>query len=399
MRFSLIVGSLIAVFIHSDHIVCRATVPSIGPTPRALPLSNALRLDPDSCQNVANFLPASDLNTLMQVARFQRQQLNHGTLNPSRGSPWGVFVRTKTKSVWLNAAVDAGWDQAEEILEGNARCLVPGPPHAKSLLNRLPLKSWSEQAQRSAQEGVEPSYHKELSKLLGVQLNALRARAFSARSVSSTSAASTSAAGSSQAMVARKVQATQLLLAMQAYLTVGLEAAVKAVQQATRALPHYVLAQQAEPELTSALNEADRLATLAVQSITGPYTHLLAHNAIWKNAGEPAAEAGKAAADAAVAHLLLPGSTASRPSIDLITKTVYRAAELASQTAMLKHSEVAVQNAFTQTKRFIGVTSISPQVSTPEAWRTYKAEHFAHADPHLRAYWDPWLHQIDQLLE
>ena len=144
-----------------------ATVPAAI---RGLHQPSALRLSDLPRQLVADSLMPRELKEFMRAARYEHQQLSKLRQNTIRRSPWGVQVRTSEGATWLDPAEDKGWDQVEEILEANPRCLEQRPPSGKGLLERLPLTSWKNQALQAAKDETEPPYLKILSRLLSFKL-------------------------------------------------------------------------------------------------------------------------------------------------------------------------------------------------------------------------------------
>ena len=134
-----------------------ATVPA---TIQGLPPPSALRVSDLPHQMVADSLTPRALNEFMRAARYEHQQLSKLRKNTIRRSPWGVQGKTSEGTTWLDPAEDKGWDQAEEILEANPRCLEQRPPSGKGLLERLPLPSWKSQALQAAKDETEPPYLK-----------------------------------------------------------------------------------------------------------------------------------------------------------------------------------------------------------------------------------------------
>ena len=144
-----------------------ATVPAAI---RGLPQPSALRLSDLPLQLVADSFMPHELNEFMRAARYEHQPLSKLRKNTNRRSPWGVQVKTSEGTTWLDLAKDEGWDQVEEILEADPRCLEQRPPSGKSLLERLPLPSWKGQALHAAKDRTEPSYIKLLLRLLSFKL-------------------------------------------------------------------------------------------------------------------------------------------------------------------------------------------------------------------------------------
>ena len=116
-----------------------ATVPAAL---RELPQPSAMRLSDLPRQLVADSLMPSELNEFMRAARYEHQQLSKLRPNTNRRSPWGVQVKTSEGTTWLDPPEDEGWDQVEEILEANPRCLEQRLPSDKGLLERLPHPCW-----------------------------------------------------------------------------------------------------------------------------------------------------------------------------------------------------------------------------------------------------------------
>ena len=99
-----------------------------------------LRLDDSSSLLVAEFLQPFEVIALKQVARYQRNLINHHLSSILRTSPWSVEVRIRDRRLWLDPGQDKDWDHVEEILHVHPSCLMQRPPSAKGLLDRLPLK-------------------------------------------------------------------------------------------------------------------------------------------------------------------------------------------------------------------------------------------------------------------
>ena len=194
-----------------------ATVPA---TMRRLPQPSALRLSDLPRQLVADSLTPRELNEFMQAASYEHQQLSKLRQNTIRRSPWVVQVKTSEGTTWLDPAEDKGWDQVEEILEANPRCLEQRPPSGKGLLERLPLPSWKGQALQAAKDDKEPPYLKILSRLLSFKLASI--------------VELTPPPPSTANLLSRKVKAAQTLLSMNGYLWSGRTAARAAAKHAAR---------------------------------------------------------------------------------------------------------------------------------------------------------------------
>ena len=261
---------------------------------RGLPQPSALRLSDLPRQMVADSLTSRELNEFMRTTRYEHQQLSKLRKNTIRRSPWGVQVKTSEGTTWLDPAKDKGWDQVEEILEVNPRCLEHRPPSGKGLLERLPLPSWKGQALQAAKDGTEPPYPKTLSRLLSFKLASIIEL--------------TPPPPSTANLQSRKVKAVRTLFFTCSYLWVARDAALNAAR-------------------TAALN-AVRIAA--------------------KNA---TLNAATIAANEAISQLVAQSPADAPPSAELIGKTAYRSAELIALLSLLKQVEAVVQRVFAQTER------------------------------------------------
>ena len=187
---------------------------------RGLPQPSALKLSDLPRQIVADSLRPRELNEFMRAARYEHQRLSKLHKNTIRRSPWSVQVKTSEGTTWLDPAEDEGWEQVEEILEANPRCLEQRPPSGKGLLERLPLTSWKNQALQAAKDNKEPPYSKILSRLLSFKLASI--------------VELTPPPPSTANLQSRKVKAVQRFLSMHGYLWVASNAAWEAAGNAAR---------------------------------------------------------------------------------------------------------------------------------------------------------------------
>ena len=368
-----------------------ATVPAAI---RELPQPSALRLSDLPRQLVVDYLTPRELNEFMRATRYEHQQLSKLRQNTIRRSPWGVQVRTSEGTTWLDPAEDKGWDQVEEILEVNPRCLEQRPPSGKGLLERLPLPSWKGQALQAAKDETEPPYLRILSRLLSFRLASI--------------VELTPPPPSTANLHSRKVKAAQTLLSMDRCLGVTWNAAWIAASNAAWNATLYPASIAASNATTKAARKAalypamiasgsavEYAATnpalsagfsVAVDAATNPT----------KNAAKDAA--GNAAKDA-ITQLFAHSPVDAPPSAELIGKTAYRSAELTALLSVLKQIEAVVQRVFTQTKNFFPEKFLLPMFVDLPAWKDFKIRHFSSADENIVHYWQPWLMKIDQFVD
>ena len=356
-----------------------ATVPVAT---RGLPQPSALRLSDLPCQLVADSLMPRELNEFMRAARYEHHRLSKLRKNTIRRSPWGVQVKTGIGTTWLDPAEDEGWDQVEEILEVNPRCLEQRPPSGKGLLERLPLPSWKGQALQAAKDGTEPPYKKILSRLLSFKLASV--------------VELTPPPPSTDNLQSRKVKAVQTLLTMCGYLWAAWDAACDAVLNAARdAAANAVL----DPALHDALDAAIG-ATRDPALGYGLWSALDAALDAARDAVSGATmNAAAIAAKEAITQLFAQSPADAPPSAELIRNTAYRSAELTVQLIMLKEVEAVVRPVFARTERFFTEQTPLPMFANPAAWMAFKDKHFSSTDENAVRYWQLWLIKIDQFFD
>ena len=348
-----------------------ATVPAAI---RGLPQPSALRLSDLPRQMVADSLTPRELNEFMRAARYEHQQLSKLRQNTIRRSPWSVQVRTSEGTTWLDPAKDEGWDQVEEILEANPRCLERRSPSGKGLLERLPLPSWKNQALQAAKDGMEPPYLRILSWLLSFKLASI--------------VELTPPPPSSANLHSRKVKAAQTLHSMHRYLGVAGKAAGDAAWTAARDAAGDAAWNAAWTAGSSAaLGAAWRASGNAALRPALSATFIAARNA------------ARDAANEAITQLFAQSPADAPPSVELIGKTAYRSAELIALLSVLKQVEAEVQRVFTQTERVISEETPSPVFANPADWKAHKNQHFGSRDENIVHYWQPWLMKIDQFVD
>ena len=267
---------------------------------RGLPQPSALRLSDLPRQMVADSLMPRELNEFMRAARYEHRQLSKLRQNTIRRSPWGVQVKTSDGTTWLDPAEDEGWDQVEEILEANPRCLEQRPPSGKGLLERLPLPSWKGQALQAARDGTEPPYQKMLSRLLSFKLASI--------------VELTPPLPSTANLQNRKVKAAQTLHSMYGYLYAAWVTAGDAALNAA-----WVTAGDAAGD--AALNAVGDAALNAAGDAAGNATRNAALYAAWDASADVAKNAAKNAAIEAITQLLAQSPADAPPSVELIGKT------------------------------------------------------------------------------
>ena len=302
----------------------------------------------------------------MRAARYEHQRLSKLHKNTIRRSPWGVQVKTSEGTTWLDPAEDTGWDQVEEILEANPRCLEQRPPSGKGLLERLPLPCWKGQALQAAKNETEPPYLRILSRLLSFRLASI--------------VELTPPPPSTANLPPRKVKAVQTLLSMNCYLWAARGAAFNAASDAAR-----------NAALNAALNAASKAASDAGWNA--------AWTTGWNAAWTAASDAARDAANEAITQVFAQSTADTPPSVGLIGKTAYRSAELTALLSVLKQVEAGVQRVFTQTERFISEKTPSPVFANPADWKAYQNHHFGSTDENIVHYWQPWLMKIDQFVD
>ena len=290
-----------------------ATVPAAI---RRLPQPSALQLSDLPRQMVADSLTPRELNEFMRAARYDHQQLSKLRQNTIRRSPWGVQVKTSEGTTWLDPAEDTGWDQVEEILEANPRCLEQRPPSGKGLLERLPLSSWKGQALQAAKDETEPPYLRILSRLLSFRLASI--------------VELTPPPPSTANLPPRKVKAVQILLFMNSYLWAARDAAFNAALNAASDA-----ARNAASD--AALNAASKAASDAAWNAAWTTAWTTAWTAAWA----AARDAAKNAANEAITQLFAQSPADAPPSVELIGKTAYRSAELIALLSVLKQVEAS----------------------------------------------------------
>ena len=344
-----------------------ATVPAAL---RELPQPRALRLSDLPRQLVADSLMPRELNEFMRAARYEHQQLSKLRKNTIRRSPWGVQVKTSEGTIWLDPAEDKGWDQVEEILEVNPRCLEQRPPSGKGLLERLPLPSWKNQALQAAKDETEPPYLKILSRLLSFRL----------ASIVELKPPPPSTAN----IHSRKVKAVQTFLSMYGYLWAAWNATGNAARSAA-------LDVAGDAAWTVAGNAAGNSALRAAWNATGNAALIVALSA--------ALSAARSAAYKAISQPVAQLPADAPPSAELIGKTAYRSAELTVQLSMLKQAEAVVRRVLAQTERFFSEKTAPPVFANSAAWKAFKNQHFSSMDANIVHYWKPWLMIIDQFVD
>ena len=349
---------------------------------RELPQPSALRLSDLPRQMVADSLTPRELNEFMRAGRYEHQQLSKLRKNTNRRSPCSVQVKTSEGTTWLDPAKDEGWDQVEEILEANPRCLEQRPPSGKSLLERLPLPSWKGQALQAAKDGMEPPYLRILSRLLSFKLASI--------------VELTPPPPSTAKLQSRKVKAARTLLSMYGYLWAPLSAA-------RHAAGHAAMNAAGSEARNAAGSEARNAAWAAARSAAWDAAWAAAGNepfdAAWAAAGNEPFDAAWAAANEAITQLFALSPADAPPSVELIGKTAYRSAELTAQLIMLKQVEAVVRQVFARTERFFSEETPFPLFVNPAAWRNFKNQHFSSTDENIVHYWRPWLLKIDQCVD
>ena len=352
-----------------------ATVPA---TIRGLPQPSALKLSDLPRQIVADSLTPHELNEFMRAARYEHQQLSKLRQNTIRRSPWSVQVKTSEGTTWLDPAEDEGWDQVEEILEANPRCLEQRPPSSKGLLERLPLPSWKNQALQAAKEGMEPPYLRTLSRLLSFKLASI--------------VELTPPPPSSANLHSRKVKAVQTVLSMHGYLWAAGDATWTAGADAAWTVA-------GDAALTAALNAAQNAASTAARnavlnaalSVAQNAAKDAAWNAAMDAAWNAAKDAARNAANEAITQLVAQSPADAPISAELIGKTAYRSAELTVQLSMLKQVEAVVQRVFARTEGFFSEETPFPVFANPDARKAFKDQHFSSTDENVVHYWQHWL--------
>ena len=356
-----------------------AAVPA---TMRRLPQPSALRLSDLPRQLVADSLTPRELNEFMRAARYEHQQLSKLRQNTIRRSPWGVQVKTSEGTTWLDPAEDKGWDQVEEILEANPRCLEQRPPSGKGLLERLPLPSWKGQALQAARDGTEPPYLKILSRLLSFKLASI--------------VELTPPPPSTANLYPRQMKATQTLLSMHGYLWSARAAAKKAAEKAAgnaarAAAKHAALNAAKHAALNAARNAAWNAAWDAARSSAWDAAESALSAAL-----NATLNAATIAANDAITQLFAQSPADAHPSAELIGKTAYRSAELSAQLSMLKQVEAVVRRVFARTEKLISEEILFPAFANSAARKAFKNQHFSSTDENVVHYWQPWLMKIDQ---
>ena len=356
-----------------------------------LPQPSTLRLSDLPRQMVADSLMPRELNEFMRAARYEHQQLSKLRQNTIRRSPWSVQVKTSEGTTWLDPAEDEGWDQVEEILEANPRCLEQRPPSGKGLLERLPLPSWKNQALQAAKDETEPPYLKILSRLLSFKLASIGEL--------------TLPPPSSANLPSRRVKAAQTLLSMSEYLWIAWNAARDAALNACNSPQQGIVLRTdarnvaynaaSEAARVGALNAANDAAKNAASNAASDAASDAALNDVWAAAWFAARDA----VNEAITRLVAQSPADAPPSAELIGKTAYRSAELTAQLSMLKQAEAVVQRVFARTERYFSEETSSPVVADPAVWKGHKNQHFSSADENIVHYWQPWLLNIDQFVD
>ena len=368
-------------------VVGFATVPAAI---RGLPQPSALRLSDLPRQMVADSLTPHELNEFMRAARYEHQQLGKLRQNTIRRSPWGVQVKTSEKTTWLDPAEDEGWDQVEEILEANPRCLEQRPPSGKGLLERLPLPSWKGQALQAAKDRTEPPYLKILSRFLSFKLAAIVELMPPPPSTAN--------------LPSRKLQAAQTLLSKYSYLWAAIDAAWDAASNAARIASGIEARNAAENAAkNAALNVAGKAGRGAALDAIGDAAWNAAQDVAGGVAGDAAGDttlnAATNAANEAITLLFAQSPADAPPSAELIGETAYRSAELTALLSVLKQVEALVQQVFTRTERCFSEETPCPIFANSAAWKAFKDQHFSSTNENIGHYWKPWLLKIDQFVD
>ena len=359
----------------------RFTVMSFATVPaaiRGLPQPSALKLSDLPRQIVADSLTPRELNEFMRAARYEHQQLSKLRKNTIRRSPWSVQVKTSEGTTWLDPAEDEGWEQVEEILEANPRCLEQRPPSGKGLLERLPLPSWKNQALQAAKDDKEPPYLRILSRLLSFKL---------ANIVELTTPPPSTAN-----IHSRKVKVVQTFLSMYGYLW-----AAWATAWATAGNAAGNAAMNASRD--AALNAARDAARDAAWNAAGNAAMNASRNAAMGAARDAAMNAATIAANEAISQLVAQSPADAPPSAELVGKTAYRSAELTVQLSMLKQVEAVVRQVFAETEKFFSEKTTFSMFANPADRKTFKDQHFSSMDENIVHYWQPWLMKIDQFFD
>ena len=360
-----------------------ATVPAAT---RGLPQPSALRLSDLPRQMVADSLTPRELNEFMRAARYEHQQLSKLRKNTIRRSPWSVQVKTSEGTTWLDPAEDEGWEQVEEILEANPRCLEQRPPSGKGLLERLPLPSWKNQALQAAKDETEPPYLKILSRLLSFRLASI--------------VELTPPPPSTANIHSRKVKAVQRFLSMHGYLWVaGLAAESAALSAAGSAAGDAAWTAALNAAGNAALNTAWDAAGNAVLSAARDAALNAARSAAWNAARNAARNAAGDAANEAITQLFAQSPADAPPSAELIGKTAYRSAELTALLSVMQQVEAVVQQVFTITENLFPEGILLPMFANPAAYKAFKDQHFSSTNENIGHYWKPWLLKIDQFVD
>ena len=399
-----------------------ATVPAVL---RELPQPSALRLSDLPRQMVADSLMPRELNEFMRAARYEHQQLSKLRKNTNRRSPWGVQVKTSEGTTWLDPAKDEGWDQVEEILEANPRCLEQRPPSGKGLLERLPLSSWKGQALQAAKDGTEPPYLKVLSRLLSFKLATIVELTLPPLSTSNlhfrkvkavhtlismngylmavsgaAGHAAGDAAGDAAGNAARNAAGDA---ARSAALNAARDAARNAARNATGDAARNAAGDAAGDAARNALNAAGNVAWNAAWNAALNAAMIAAWdaatNAAWDAATNAAWDAARNAANEAITQLVAQSPADAPPSAELIGKTAYRSAELNALLSVLKEVEAALQRVFMNAERSFPEAALSPMFVNSAAWKDFKNRYFSSMDENVVQYWQPWLIKIDQFFD
>ena len=361
---------------------------------RELPQSSALGLSDLPRQMVADSLTPRELNEFMRTARYEHQQLSKLRKNTIRRSPWSVQVRTSEGTTWLDPAEDEGWDQVEEILEANPRCLEQRPPSGKDLLERLPLPSWKGQALQAAKDGTEPPYLKILSRLLSFKL----------ASIVELTTPSLSAATPN----VRRVAAAQMIHFMYSFLHTGESAArFAAIEIAKNASCNDGGRAARDAADESALNAATKAAKDAALKVAGFASTSFAWryssnvNLYSVNYGvdewDPIENAARDAARVAINQLVAQSPAGALPSAELIGRTAYRFTELSALLSVLRQVEGG--QLFARLESRISAEDGYPIFANPAAWANFKNEQFCSANENLAHIWQPWLRYVDRFLD
>ena len=356
-----------------------ATVPAAT---RRLPQPSALRMSDLPRQMVADSLIPRELNEFMRAARYEHQQLSKLRKNTNRRSPWGVQVKTSEGTTWLDPAKDEGWDQVEEILEANPRCLERRSPSGKGLLERLPLSSWKGQALQAAKDGTEPPYLKILSQFLSFKLASI--------------VELTPPPPSTANLPSRKVKAAQTLLSMYSYLWAATDVAWSGSRNAVRRGARDAAWAAASGATLNAAIDAAREAAWHAAREAAWHT---AVNTSRDAAVNAATNAATNAANEAITQLVTQSPADAPPSAELIEETAYRSAELTAQLSMLKQVEAIVRRIFAQTERFFSEDTPLRVFANLAGWKNFKNQHFSSMDDNIVHYWQPWLLKIDQCVD